>query len=266
MTRFTRFTKAVPGAAALAAALIVSGGCATKGDLRTLRVEMQGLAARQDSLLAVLERQSAVTQDTLRRQNDQLFEIRGDVSRQLQLILDELATLRELAGQNQRTIAALRDQVERLSRGGTAAGARPSEAIVGPDQMTGAVAPSGLAEQTYNTAVGLAQRGSLATAEAAFEDFLRDHGSHELAPDAHFYLGDILEMQDKLRDAIAAFEQIPGLFPTHRRVPDALYRIGLLHLQLDDRQEAVRSFERVVNTYPESDAASLAREQLRELR
>ena len=128
MTRFTRSTRA----AALAAALLVSAGCATKGDLRDVSFEMQRLAARQDSLLAVLERQSALTQDTLRRQNNQLFEIRGDVSRQLQQILDELATLRELAGQNQRTIAGLRDQVERLGRGGMASGpADPNESIVG---------------------------------------------------------------------------------------------------------------------------------------
>jgi TolA-binding protein len=87
-----------------------------------------------------------------------------------------------------------------------------------------------------------------------------------LAPQAHYYLGDILEQQDRLEDAIAAFGKIPELFPADPRVPDALYRIGLLHLALDDEDEAERAFDRVVNTYPESDAAGLAREQLRELR
>ena len=261
MTRFTRSTRA----AALAAALLVSAGCATKGDLRDVRFEMQRLASRQDSLLAVLERQSALTQDTLRRQNNQLFEIRGDVSRQLQQILDELATLRELAGQNQRTIAALRDQVERLSRSGAASGpSNPSEAIVGGGPGGGSA--SGGAVPTYNMAVEAYQRGSIATAQAAFEDFVRDYGSHELAPDAHFYLGNIAADQERFEDALAAFAQIPELFPTHPRVPDALYRLGLLHLELDDEDEARRSFERVVNSYPDSDAASLAREQLRELR
>ena len=262
MNRFSRITRA----AAAAAALLISGGCATKGDLRAVRVEMQGLAARQDSLLAVLERQSAVTQDTLRRQNDQLFEIRGDVARQLQRILDELGTLTELTGQNQRTIAALRDQVERLTRGGAVAQGPGPGAGVGPDPLTGQVPAAGSAEQMYNAAVGLHNRGSLATAETAFEDFLRDYGSHELAPDAHFYLGDNLERQEELADAIEAFGKIPELFPTHPRVPDALYRIGLLHLALDDEDEAARAFDRVVNTHPDSDAAGLAREQLRELR
>lgn len=253
-------------AAALAAALVISAGCATKGDLRALRFEMRALTERQDSLLAVLARQSVTTQDTLRRQADQLFEIRGDVSRQLQRILDELAGLRELTGQNQRTIAGVRDQLEGLRRGTVAApGLAGGESVVGPGQLGGEVATSGRAEATYNAAVDLHQRGSLATAQRAFEDFLDDYGAHLLAPQARFYLGDILEQQDRLQEAIQAFGQIPELHPTAPRVPDALYRIGLLHIDLEDRQEGRRFLERVVNTYPDSDAAGLARERLGEL-
>ena len=251
-------------AAALAAALVISAGCATKGDLRAVRLEMRALTERQDSLLAVLARQSVTTQDTLRRQADQLFEIRGDVLRQLQRILDELVGLRELTGQNQRTIAGVRDQLEGLRRGAVAAPAG-GESVVGPEQLGGEVATSGRAEATYNAAVDLHQRGSLATAQRAFEDFLDDYGAHLLAPQARFYLGDILEQQDRLQEAIQAFGQIPELHPTAPRVPDALYRIGLLHIELEDRQEGRRSLERVVNTYPDSDTAGLARERLREL-
>jgi tol-pal system protein YbgF len=260
MTRSSRFNRA----AALAAALLISAGCATKGDLRALRLEMSGMAERQDSLLALLARQSASTQDTLRSQTDQLFEIRGDVSRQLQNILDELAMLRELTGQNQRTIAGVRDQMEGLRRSGVGPGTTAGAA--GPDQLGGQVAASGLAEQTYNTAVQLHARGSLTTAQRAFEAFLSSYGSHTLAPQARFYLGDILEQQDRLQEAIEAFNQIPELHPTAPRVPDALYRIGLLNLALENRQEGIRFLERVVNTFPDSDAAVLAEERLRELR
>ena len=254
-------------AAALAAALFVSVGCATKGDLRRVEAEMAGLAERQDSLLALMAREAASTQDTLRSQNDQLFEIRGDVSRRLQRILDELVTLRELTGQNQRTIASVRDQLEGLRRGGLSAapGLGTGTQAPGPDQLGGAVAASGLAEQTYNTAVQLHQRGSLGTAQQAFEDFLGRYGAHVLAPEARFYLGDILERQDRLQEAIETFGQIPELHPTAARVPDALYRIGLLNLGLENRQEGVRFLERVANSYPDSDAAELAREALREL-
>ena len=251
------------GAAAVAAALFVSTGCATKGDLRNLRLEMRGLGARQDSILAALARQNAVTQDTLRRQTDQLFEIRGDVSRQLQRILDELTMLRELTGQNQRTIASVRDQLEGLRRVASAPG---GGVMTGPDELSGEVAASGAADAMYNAAVQQHQRGSLNTAQRAFEDFLQRYPNHALSPEARFYLADGLEQEDRLQDAIAAFNQISELHPTALRVPDALYRIGLLHQQLGNRQEAVRFLERVVNTYPDSPAAGLARERIREIR
>ena len=263
MNRGSRF----PRAAALAAALFVSVGCATKGDLRRVQVEMAVLAERQDSLMVLLAREAASTQDTLRGQNDQLLEIRGDVSRRLQRILDELVTIRELTGQNQRTIARVRDQLEGLRRGGVSSppGSGAGAQAAGPGQLGGAVAASGLAEQVYNTAVQLHERGSLGTAQQAFEDFLGRYGAHVLAPEARFYLGDIFEQQDRLQDAIETFGQIPELHPTAARVPDSLYRIGLLHLGLESRQEGVRFLERVANTYPDSDAADLAREALREL-
>src|SRR5690348_15440649 len=99
-------------AAAAAAALLLSAGCATKHDLRDLRLELQALSVRQDSLLAALGRQNSVTQDTLRQQTNQLFEIRGDIARQLRSLQESIDRLAELTGQNQRTIAAVRDQME----------------------------------------------------------------------------------------------------------------------------------------------------------
>ena len=249
-------------AAALTAALLLSAGCATKRDLRDLRTELRALSIRQDSILSVLARQSAVTQDTLRSQTDRLFEIRGDVSRQLQRILDELSMLRELAGQNQRTIASLRDQVEGLSRRGGGESVAAAEAVVGV-QPGG---DSGGPEAMYQAALQQYQRGSLATAQRAFQDFVEQYPNHGSVPDARFYLGDILAQQGKAQEAVDAFNQVPELHPTSGRVPDALYRMALLDIELGKRDEARRMLDRVVNSYPESNSAGPAREKLRELR
>lgn len=253
-------------AAALAAALLVSSGCATKGDLRRLGVDLRALTERQDSMLAALTEQNALTQDTLRRQGDQLFETRGDISRQLQQILDRLDRLTELSGQNQRTIAAVRDQVERLQRG-AAAGPSGGEQIAGTEPAAGVVpgATAG-ADQLYATAVQQYQRGSLATAQRAFTDFLDEFGTSEMAPDARFYLADVLERQGRAADALATFNKIVELHPTSPKVPDALYRIGLLQVAGGNKTEGKRSLERVVKTYPDSDAATLAGEKLKEIK
>lgn len=251
-------------AAALAAALLFSGCVATKRDVRDMRTEMARLTARQDSVLMALGRQSATTQDTLRAQADQLFEIRGDVARQLQTILQELTELQELVGQNQRTIAALRDQLER----------RAAPVVVAPAPTPGAGAgesvlgaqTGGDAEEMYQGAVAIYQRGQLNTARRSFEEFLEEYGNHARAPDVRFYLGDVLEQQDQTQAALDAFNKIPELHPDSPRVGDALYRMALLDLELNKRTEARTLLERVVNSYPDSDSAGPAREKLRELR
>lgn len=252
-------------AAALAAALLMFSGCATKGDLRSMTDEVRALAVRQDSMLAVLTQQNAVTQDTLRRQADQLFEVRGDVSRQLQRILDELASLRELTGQNQRVIASVRDQLEGFRRVASRVPAGVADSIMGTDMTDARGVLEGVAEAIYGAAVDQYQRGSLTTAQRAFEDFIQQYANHLLAPEARFLLADILAQQGRVQEALEGFNTIPELHPTSTKVPDAFYRIGLLHLELGNTSEARLFLDRVVNAYPDSNAAGPARERLREI-
>jgi tol-pal system protein YbgF len=249
------------GAAAVAVALLLSAGCATKRDLRDLRAEIRALSARQDTILAALARQNAVTQDTLRQQTNQLFEIRGDVSRQLQRIMDDLSRLTELTGQNQRAIAAIRDQLEGMRMRGPEP-APGGEAIVGVQPGT----DTGDAETIYEAGLDQLQRNNLTAAQSAFQEIVDRFPNHERAPDARYFLAEILERQGEPRDALAAFGQIPELNPGAVRVPDALYRMALLQIELGNRDEARRLLDRVVNTYPESLAAAPARAKLRELR
>lgn len=240
------------------------GGCATKGDLRNLRVEIQALAARQDSLFTALRRETVSTQDTLRQASVQLFDFRGDIARQLGAINESLARLEALTGENQRGISGVRDQLANLRCGqagpAAAEGAPPAgvqEAVPGSTSD---------AESIYNAAVAQFNRGSLATARTAFQQFLQAFPSHRLAPDAHFYLADILVQEDRLEDALDAFLEIPELFPTATKVPDAMYRAALLQVELGQKAEARALLERVVNTYPGSGVATLARDKLREIR
>ena len=94
---------------------------------------------------------------------------------------------------------------------------------------------------------------------------MAEHSNNELAPDAHFFLADILTQQDRPEDAIEAFGGIQELFPTHPRVPQALYRIAEVQIGLEDLDAARATLERIVNTYPDELVAMLARERLDEI-
>ncbi len=244
------------------AAAVMLGSCATKGDLRDLRTEIRSLAERQDTLLSQLRIQASSTQDSVRTQSDQIFDFRGEITRQLRGIAQSLATIEALAGQNQRAIAGVRDQMANQRR--------PERPPPSASDASQAVLVEGGGggdpEALYRTAVDQMGRGSLNTARAAFEAFLARHPNHELAPDAHYYVADVMYQQENFEQALEAFEEIQERFPTATRVPDSMYRIALIQIEMDDLDAAEETLERIVNTYPETITAELAGDKLEEIR
>jgi len=261
----TRRTNSVAARVCLAmAALVTLGGCATKSDIRDLQVELRALAARQDSVLSEMRIGAISTRDTLRTQAEQLFDFRGDITRQLRLIGESLARLEALAGENQRGLVGVRDQLANLRRqaGSAASGAGRD----GPEVATGGAPAGGDAQQLYRTASDQKVRGLLNTARNAFQQFLDNYPNHELAPEAQFSLADILDQQDEREEALAAFRAIQERFPTAAKVPDSLYRIALIQIDQDNTAAAVATLGRIINTYPGTIMAELAAEKLDEIR
>lgn len=250
------------------AVAVTSSGCAMKGDIRQIQEDMRAMAIRQDSLLAELRAETLQTQDTLRTQTDQIFDFRGDIARRLQQIDQRLARIEALAGENQRSMASIRDQLANLRRSPIAAG--PTTPVTGPTGGTtgggeSLVGGAGDPDDLWTVAQEGMSRGSLTSAARAFEEFLEQHPGDERAPDAHFFLADILEQQDRPEDALAAFQEVQALYPTAARVPDALYRIALLQEQTGDLDAARATLERIMNTYPDELVAMLARDKLAEI-
>ena len=252
------------------AVAVTFGGCATKGDMRLLQMELRAIAARQDSLVAELRLEAQQTQDTLRTQGDQMFDLRGDLNRQLQQINQSLVRIEAIAGQNQRGLTSVRDQLANIRRMPTGPAAGPGDMAASSDSAGAGGGESLIGggtnpQELYDVAKSQYDRGSLNSASRAFEQFLAEHPNNELAPDAHFFLADILTQQDRPDDAIAAFEEIRELFPTHPRVPQALYRIAEVQIDLEDLDAARDTLERIINTYPDELVAMLARERLDEI-
>ena len=264
-----RRTRSSTAARAFLAVAAVStlGGCAMKSDVRDLQAEIRTLAIRQDSLITELRMATASTQDSLQTQSGQLFDFRGDVLRLLREVRDELTQMRALTGENQRGIAQLRDQLARS--GGVSSGAggitMPSGGG-GAEDVPGVSGGGGSnAQQLWEAATQQLSRGSLTTAQRAFRQFLDEHPNHERAPDAYFFLADILVQQGQNEDALAAFGEVQRRFPNSTRVPDTLYRMALLHIEEGDVDEARALLQRIVNTYPETAIALIARDKLEEI-
>jgi tol-pal system protein YbgF len=262
------------GATGTAGSWLVAGllaatvtGCATKADLRDVQSELRALSAQQREIFTELTGLNLAVQDTLRGQSDALFESRGETIRRLREMEQELLTIQELMRLNLQGLATVRDLLE--GRGPSVSGLTRTDTEPG-QRMDMELVPEALgasgAVEMYNAAVTQFNRGSTSTARRAFEQFLQTYPNDALAPDAHYYLADILVQENRLDEAIRAFLRVPELFPTAQKVPEAFYRVGILYLELNQREDARAYLERVVNSYPESGAAVLARERLAQIR
>ena len=243
-------------AAAMGLSILLTAACATKSDLRELELELMDSMRRQEQMIEALQGLTQATQDSVAVNSESLFDLQGNTNRQLLDIQDQLVTLQELAGQSQRNVAAMRDLIERQRQSSVAMPPGTDLPPVEGDE----------AEGIFNAGVTNYDRGSLGASTRAFESFLQAHPSHDRAPEAQYYLGDILVQENDLDGAIEAFSRIGELYPASDVVPRSIYRIGLLHADMGHTDEAIAAYERVVNTYPDSDVAGLAQEKLNELR
>lgn len=167
---------------------------------------------------------------------------------------------------NQQSLMTIRDLMESQGpRGRTPMGTDTEPGQRMDVDLVPTEGRAGGAMEMYSAAVTQFNNGSLSTARRAFEQFLRDYEYDALAPDAHYYLADILVQEERLDEAVQGFLRIPELFPTSNRVPDAYYRVGVAYIELGQLDDARVYLERVVNSYPDSDSAAAAQERLNEI-
>src|SRR3989454_12036143 len=178
-------------------ALGLAAGCALKGDVRKVELQVQALqadlaksdaarAAERDTILAAVR----LLQQALATQQAYLVQMRGDLRTELPSVQQQLVSVQELTGQSQQRLTELRSRIEARNQqqdnagpaggnpvGGTPVGPSGNPAGPGPDQM-------------YDLSLQQYRRGSLATARLGLREFLRIFPTHERAPDALYYVGE----------------------------------------------------------------------------
>src|SRR5690606_15869171 len=86
------------------------GACATKGDLRDIRTEMEATRASQNALLREIARQNDVLLDSVTVQD---VRLRGDMLNRLLQMERQLVQIQELTGQGQQRLAEMRQELRR---------------------------------------------------------------------------------------------------------------------------------------------------------
>lgn len=250
------------------AGLVVLGACSTRSDLErveeTMIAEFRELNERQDSLAREVRELRSAVLDSLSAREGEALGVRGELGRRLDQLREQIGRVAELTGQNQRTMARLRQEIAGARTAGDSASGTPpssdSAAAGGDDGGNGG--DGGSATQLYEAALEQFRRGAHSTARSGLREFLSEYPEHELAPDAQYYVAETYARSDQPREALEAYTRVVELYPGSRRAATALYKSGVLEAERGNLEDARVYFSRVVEGYPDSDEAELARERL----
>lgn len=239
--------------APIACMAMLSAGCATKGDIRDLSLELGALRAQQDSLYREIRRQNAILTDSVRESTEQVRATRAQLSNQIRQLNDVVISLQELLGQTQQRLSELRARSDQAQA--PPPEAAPPSAVGGED-----------AEALYTTGATKLQEKSVTAARMAFQQFLSQYPQHERAPDAQFGLAETYSLEGELAEAVTQFARVAEAYPTSPRAPEALYRAGQISEERKRTSDARTYYQRVVQRYGDSPSARLAQQRLNRLR
>jgi len=131
-----------------------------------------------------------------------------------------------------------------------ALGAVPDPVEAQPLDGGGADGPDALYENSYNN---MLQR-RFSAAEQGFRRFIKDHGKHELAGNAQYWLGETYYARGRYKQAAKAFLEGYRKYSKSPKAPDSLLKLGMSLNQLGQKKHACKTFAQVKRQFPKASA------------
>lgn len=146
----------------------------------------------------------------------------------------------------------------------TSVEAKPTEESKPPVEAPRKAASDPAAEaREYEAALNLFRANKLKEAAAAFDAFARAHPDSALTPSAYYWLGNAHYAQRDCKKAIDAHRVVVAKWPANPKAPDALLNVAICQQELADAKGAKGTLEALVAKYPDSAAATTARQRLK---
>ena len=218
-------------------------------------------------LRAKVEAQRQATAEELRRANEDNTTLRRsllELQNQIELLRAEVARLR---GQDE-TMARELSEIQRRQKDmaqGVEDRLRKFEPA--PVNVDGREFTADPAEQReFDAALATFRKGDFSAAQFGFTEFLKRFPQSGYRPSVLFWLGNAQYANRDYRGAIANFRALLQQSPDHARAPEAVLSIANCQIELKDNASARKTLDDLVKAYPQSEAASAAKERLARLR
>ena len=205
--------------------------------------------------------------EELKKANDDNAQLRRSVlelSNQLEVLRAEIARMRGQDEQLARDVADLQRKQKDITQGVDERLRKFEPSRVTADGKEFAASPAEIRE--FDAALAVLRNGQFALAQTAFLDFVNRYPQSGYRPSALFWLGNAQYALKAYRDAIINFKAVVASDPDHIRSPEAALSIANSQVELKDAKAARKTLEDLIKVYPQSEAASVAKDRLTKLK
>ncbi|MEI6208843.1 MAG: tol-pal system protein YbgF [Desulfuromonadales bacterium] len=261
-------------------------GCATQGSLDNVRNDINAVKTRLFSVekelggvradlkenigsieknvmadVANIRKMSADTQATIDSTKGEMQALNGrvdDAATAIRKSTEDLARYREDADKR---IFVLEDRIIKLQATMDDISKKLSELT----KVKSAEIPS-TPDALYMKGLETFKSGDMTSAREQFTKFLEQHPQHDLAANAHFWIGETYYGEKNYESAILSYQEVIKNYPGKEKVTAAMLKQAMSFRDLKDLKSARYVLKKLVEGYPKSAEAKKARDLMNEIK
>ncbi len=246
--------------AGLFCALLLTSVQAGLFDDEEARKAILDLRQRVEAVRSLAEQGASRASEDMASMRRSLLELQN----QIEMLRSEVANLRGANEQLTRDMADIQRRQKDITQG-VEDRLRQFEPInVAVDGREFKAEPAEM--RSFEAALSVFRKGDFAGGQTAFVEFLRRYPQSGYAPSALFWLGNAQYATRDYKEAMTNFRSLIAREPDHLRAPEAVLSIANCQLELKDSKGARKTLEDLLRAYPQSEAASVAKERLTRLK
>lgn len=241
-----------------AALLFTFGAAVNAAPAPVADVSSGSLEQRVDALERMVKTRANVQhriQGQLDAIQDEVNELRGAVEVHTHQLEKILTRQREL-------YLEIGKVADNLANQAAAPSPPPFKPLVTAQQM-----PAAGESDAYDRAVNLILKEKrYDEAIPEFKAFLQNFPQSDYAPNAHYWLGQLLFNKQDWAGSSAQFSAVVTNYPKSTKRADAILKLAMVEQKRANLARAEQLFQQVITEYPDSSASKLAEARLRTLR
>ncbi|QJR79819.1 tol-pal system protein YbgF [Alteromonas pelagimontana] len=217
--------------------------------------------------IVVLERIVASRTEMQHRLQQQLDMMQGDIDELRGAVEVHTNQLEKVLERQRELYLEIDKRVEALKQSGFSAGSATSSSTGAsddtPENEPEITAGSADESSAYDDAVNLILKSrEYDKAIPAFQSFIKRFPNSQYAPNAHYWLGQLLFNKQQWDKAAEQFNIVSNKFSSSTKRPDALLKLGVIEERKGNNAKAKQYLQEVVSKYPNSSARKLAESRL----